>query len=86
VAIADDDSAAFAVGAAGTVIERSTGGAWHPVTAGTTSDLHAAVITDGGRQYAGGDDGTLVLTVDDGATWTPVSLGTHATLYALDDL
>jgi photosystem II stability/assembly factor-like uncharacterized protein len=86
VALADDDSAAIAVGSGGTVLERAASGAWATVPTGTTANLRAAVIGDDGRQYAGGDSGTLVSSATGGASWTPVSLATDATLYALDDL
>jgi photosystem II stability/assembly factor-like uncharacterized protein len=86
VALADDDSAAIAVGDGGTVLERGPGRIWTSVSSGTTVSLRAAIVEDGGWQYAGGDSGTLIASTDHGTTWTAIALGTGATLYGLDDL
>ena len=78
---------ALAVGKGGVAFARSLEGTWSAVATGTTVDLHAALVTDGGsRFYAAGEAGTLVTSGDLGAHWTTQSLGTSAALYGLQDL
>jgi photosystem II stability/assembly factor-like uncharacterized protein len=89
VALSDDGSRALAVGAGGTVIARdlaSGAPAWLPVPSGTTSDLHAVLITDGAtRDYVAGEAGALLTTTDRGAHWARVQLVSSA-IYGLEDL
>jgi photosystem II stability/assembly factor-like uncharacterized protein len=87
VSISDDASSALAVGAHGTVLERS-GLGWITLPASTTADLHAALVTGAAneRRYAAGDGGTLLTSADHGRTWSRVALATSAALYGLDDL
>jgi photosystem II stability/assembly factor-like uncharacterized protein len=87
VAMSDDASHAVAVGSLGAVLERAGPGAWLTKDSGTTSDLHAALITDGGsRQYIGGEGGTLLTSVDNGASWSLVPLKVGVPIYGLEDL
>ncbi len=86
VAMSDDGTLAIAAGAHGTVLERSADGTWNAVASGTTEDLHAAVILEGSRHYVAGDSGTLLASVDRGASWSRIDTSTRAALYSLDDL
>ena len=90
ISIADDGSAALAVGARGIALARSASGAWRATPTGTTADLHAALVTKdatgvGARFYAAGEGGSLV-TRADGSPWSTVPLPTSAALYGLEDL
>jgi photosystem II stability/assembly factor-like uncharacterized protein len=87
VAMADEGGRAMAVGAHGTVLWRDAVGskAWTAIASGTVNDLNAALVTDTGSAFAAGVDGTLLESVDRHA-WTRIPLGTHATLYGLEDL
>lgn len=78
---------ALAVGEHGTAMVRSTEGVWSVVATGTSVDLHAALVTDGGsRFYAAGEAGTLITSVDLGGHWNGAGLATNVALYALQDL
>jgi photosystem II stability/assembly factor-like uncharacterized protein len=86
VALSDDGTRAIAAGARGTVLERAGDATWRPAPSGTTADLHAAVIVEGAGHYVAGESGTLLESVDRGASWSPVSTSSSAALYSLDDL
>jgi photosystem II stability/assembly factor-like uncharacterized protein len=88
IALSDDGTLAIAAGAHGTVLERAGDAAWQPVSSGTSANLHAAVIVgEGGtRHYVAGDSGTLLESVDRGASWAAVAIDTRAAFYSLDDL
>jgi photosystem II stability/assembly factor-like uncharacterized protein len=50
-------------------------------------NLHAALVADSGaRLYVAGDNGTLLTSLDNGATWSRVALGTTLPLYGMQDL
>ncbi len=74
---------AIAVGDHGVVMRRAPDGMWAIVPTSTTANLHAALITST-LTYVAGDDGTLLSM--NGTTFSSVATGTHAALYALDDL
>ncbi|HTB78421.1 MAG TPA: YCF48-related protein [Polyangiaceae bacterium] len=89
IALSDDGTFAIAAGAHGTVLERSEDGTWQQMAAGTTADLHAAVIVGEGtdsRHYVAGESGALLRSADRGATWSQVPTASGAALYSLDDL
>ncbi len=89
VALSDDGTFAIAAGAHGTVLERGEDGTWQHVAAGTTADLHAAVIVGEGadsRHYVAGESGALLRSADRGASWSQVPTSSDAALYSLDDL
>jgi hypothetical protein len=87
VALTDSGARALAVGAGGIALTRSALGTWSTLTTGTRVDLHAALITDGDtRSYIGGDVGTLRMSVDAFATWSPVKTSTREPIYGLEDL
>jgi photosystem II stability/assembly factor-like uncharacterized protein len=78
---------ALAVGAGGAVLLRGPTGGWTPLATGNATDLHAALVTDGGgRLYVAGERGTLLTSADLGAHWTVMPLGTTSALYGLQDL
>lgn len=68
--------AAIAVGASGTVLYTTDGGAkWLAGTSGTTSDLQAVDMTTNTVGYAVGGTGLILKTSDAGVTWTQVGSG-----------
>jgi photosystem II stability/assembly factor-like uncharacterized protein len=87
VSLTDDGAKALIAGHGGIAASRGAPGTgWTQIATGTTADLHAALITDGGtRFYLAGEAGTLV-TSSDGARWSTVALKTSAALYGMDDL
>ena len=71
-----DVSDGWAVGAAGTILHTSDGGAtWTPqsATPATTQDLAGVAFADASDGWAVGAAGTILHTSDGGATWTPQS-------------
>ena len=87
LSIADDGVRALAVGDLGTVLERQGSDAWTTVDAGTSTDLHAALILDGDvSEYIGGEAGMLMQTMDHGSHWASVPVATTASINGLDDL
>ena len=59
---------------------------WYIVTNPTTEDLHDIHTDVGGRRWALGDNGTLLLSTDIGETWSVISSGTTADLQTIYDL
>jgi photosystem II stability/assembly factor-like uncharacterized protein len=85
IAIRDDGAIAIAAGASGTVLARDAAGAWHAAKTGTTRNLHAALVEATGV-YVAGDDGAILEAVDPSGGWSTIDTGTHAALWALEDL
>ena len=80
VAVLDSDTVTV-VGAAGTILRTTDGGAtWTLQTSGTTNALNAVSFVDAKTGTAVGVRGTIVRTTDGGATWTPQTSGTTETL------
>jgi photosystem II stability/assembly factor-like uncharacterized protein len=78
---------AVAVGARGTALYRNAAGAWRTVQTGTTKDLNAALVPHhASRSYIAGDDGTLLYTDNQGASFTLQPLPTTAKFYGIEDL
>src|SRR5713226_1443217 len=72
-----DPSTVVAVGAGGTILRTTNGGAtWTPQSSGTTHWLFGVSFVDANTGTAVGAAGTILLTTDGGATWTPQSSGT----------
>jgi len=68
---------------------RVSTGAWHTQPSGTDAALLGVWFLDASRGWVVGDGGTLVRTVDGGATWAPQPSGTSRSLRAIqfvDDL
>ena len=51
---------------------------------GTTDDLNGVTFADDSVGYAAGRNGTILKTIDGGATWTPQVSGTAADLLGVD--
>lgn len=56
---------------------------WSPAASGTTHNLHGVKLLDSGAGLAVGDAGTILKTVDFGATWTTQNSGTTQNFYAV---
>jgi photosystem II stability/assembly factor-like uncharacterized protein len=56
---------------------------WLPETSGTMQDLRAIAFTDGSQGWAVGDGGTILRTVDGGASWSVQTSGTMQSLRAV---
>jgi photosystem II stability/assembly factor-like uncharacterized protein len=83
----EDGSSVLAAGHNGVAMLRSSSGSWTPLTTGAGVNLHAALVADSGaRLYVAGDNGTLLTSIDSGASWSAVALGTNLPLYGLQDL
>ncbi len=78
---------AWAVGAAGTILRTSDGGAtWQKMPSGTTKNLYTVSYfwqpaggTESYTVLAGGDGGTLLLSTDNGASWSTIVTGLSTT-------
>jgi len=69
--------AGWAVGAGGTIVHTSNGGAiWSPQTSGTVNVLGGVNFVDANNGWAVGDGGTIVHTSNGGATWSAQTSGT----------
>ena len=77
LAIAADATRLWVVGQAGLVLSRpiEAGGTWALQTSGTESTLRTVTSRSAGRLVAGGDAGSMLDTVNGGATWTTRSSG-----------
>jgi len=73
------------VGAGGILFESVNGSTWVPVASGTTADLHAVAVqlAVGYTFVATGDNGTVIRSVDNGATWSVQNSTSPANLLAL---
>src|SRR5437660_12894068 len=58
-------------------------GQWSPVDSGTTTNLNGAILLDSGTGFVVGDTGTILKSIDAGATWLPLTSGTTATLHGI---
>ena len=95
------DATDIAVGVAGTILRKEGTGDWKSVKSGTTADLFAVTAAPGANAssggpacgsggtltcfWAGGADGTVLFSNDDGKTWCPQQTGTTATIFALQN-
>jgi photosystem II stability/assembly factor-like uncharacterized protein len=64
--------------------------AWHEQTSGTTVDLRGLCAVDAQTAWASGGEGTVLRTVDGGATWEPIAVAGGETrdfrdVHALDE-
>lgn len=67
-----DNTTAWAVGAAGTVLKTSDGSTWNPQAAGVTpNDLFGVSALDAQNAFAVGDSGMVMKTVN-GTDWAPL--------------
>ena len=67
-----DANHGWAVGAGGTIIATTDGGAtWNPQTSNVTADLSGVAFSDADHGWAVGAGGTIIATSDGGATWNP---------------
>jgi photosystem II stability/assembly factor-like uncharacterized protein len=64
---------ALAVGQSGLIVVRDAKGAWQEVASGTEERLFAVGFNDAGTAAAVGSFGTILLSLDRGATWTSVA-------------
>ena len=93
---ASDATHSCAVGDGGTIVATTDGGeTWSPQNSGTTADLNDVCFVGGGggpdigkgigvgRGWAVGDGGTILTTLNGGATWTRQTSGTSADLLAV---
>ena len=78
-------SAAWAVGAGGTIVATTdNGSSWSAQASGTTNNLYAVACPAASTCWAVGAGGTIVSTADGGSTpWVAQSSGTTADLYAV---
>ena len=58
-------------------------GGWQPQSSGTSEELLGVWFLDAMRGWVVGANGSLLRTVDGGATWTPQASGTTANLVAI---
>jgi len=73
---------AWAVGANGTIVISSDGGAhWAPQASGTSADLLGVQFIDAARGFVVGAGGTMLRTTNGGATWSPVASGVSTALH-----
>jgi len=89
LSISDDASRIVAVGAAGLVWRSADGGAtWQAQPSGVSTALATVGFSDQapGLGWAAGAAGTLLVTHDDGLSFTPLVSPTTADLYAVEDL
>ncbi len=67
----------YAVGAGGTILKTTDGGAtWTAQNSGTTRNLRGVYFLDNSTGFAVGDNGTALKTTDGGGTWTTMNVGT----------
>ena len=67
-----DNTTAWAVGAAGTVLKTTDGSTWNPQAAGVTpNDLFGVSALDAQNAFVVGDSGTVLKTVN-GTDWAPL--------------
>jgi photosystem II stability/assembly factor-like uncharacterized protein len=72
----------FSVGAGGTILHTTNGGAsWSQQKSGTTDNLFG-VWGEGKKAFAVGNNGTILYTANSGKTWSTQSSGTAALLSA----
>ena len=72
--VALNSNTLIAVGASGTILRSTDGGAtWTRRASGTASDLFGVSFINANVGAAVGAQGTILRTVDAGATWTPRS-------------
>jgi photosystem II stability/assembly factor-like uncharacterized protein len=70
------------VGSGGTILH-NVGQGWTPQTSGTTQDLDAIWGSGANDVYVGGQNGTLLHSVDHGQTWTPQDAGTPQAFFTI---
>ncbi|HXX90741.1 MAG TPA: YCF48-related protein [Acidimicrobiales bacterium] len=72
-----DAAHGWAVGASGTIVATTDGGAsWSTQTSGTANALAGVSFVDAAHGWAVGLGGTILSTTDGGATWSPQASGT----------
>ncbi len=78
---AASDTVAWAVGAKGTVLKTTNGGAtWTRQASGVDVTLYAVAAADANTAWAVGEEGTVIHTTNGGTTWNPQNSGTANTL------
>ena len=66
-----DATHGWAVGASGTILATTDGGAtWRKQTSGTTANLSAVTFPDATHGWVVDDNGTILATTDGGAIWS----------------
>ncbi len=79
-----DAASGWAVGASGTILATTDGGAtWKAQTSGTNRSLYAVTFTGATSGWAVGAFGTILATTDGGATWTAQTSGVTTDLYCV---
>src|ERR1035437_4379954 len=72
----------YAVGASGTIMKTTDGGAiWNSQVSGTTQIFNSVYFINSTTGYAVGASGTIMKTTDGGITWTNVYLGGGSSQY-----
>jgi len=56
---------------------------WVAKISGTSQNLRCVATLSNTKAFVGGDGGTLLVTLDGGDIWTPVSLGTSSDVFAI---
>ena len=75
------------MGARGTALYRNSAGVWRTVQTGTSKDLNSVIVPHfGGRDYMAGDEGTLLYTDNQGASFVQQPLPTTVKFYGIEDL
>ena len=84
VAFPEGTQVGYAVGAGGTIVKTTDGGAnWTPQVSGTPNGLNSVYFVDNSTGYAVGATGTGLKTTDGGATWNSMSVGASQDLRAV---
>ncbi|HPF34832.1 MAG TPA: YCF48-related protein [Candidatus Krumholzibacteria bacterium] len=65
----------WVVGDQGTVLSSTDGLAWTPHTVPTGADLRGILMTSSNNSWFAGSDGSVIVTVDFGATWATRGVG-----------
>lgn len=74
----------FISGSNGSIYKTTDGGgAWMPVTSGTTNLLRSIFFTSTTTGYIVGYNGTIIKTSNGGSTWNPITSGTSSHLYCV---
>jgi len=82
-----NDSTAFAVGDAGTIVKSTNAGnIWKTITSGTTNNLRSVTFVTDSLGFAAGASGVVLKTTDAGSTWNSITTTTTQTLYGISFL
>jgi photosystem II stability/assembly factor-like uncharacterized protein len=84
--VTSDGAEAYAVGDDSTLVEITQAGTTVRTLTDTGAALRGIHLAADGSGMIVGDAGTGLITVDNGATWAAVPLGTTRTLHAVDDI